>query len=161
MLTFHITPAIKTERKTQIQWCSEQIAPMDIRRARHTHAHHTRLRFHKNIAQPHQTKDNNRMCAVTGMAPVLDVEISPTQNQHQSQTCVQHGEQRTTKPSCSRESSPRVPDALKTGVRDLAPSNKDEHGPLATNAVVAQPQRKNAETVAELSRGTDHDPVQP
>ena len=54
---------------------------MDMRRARHTHAHHTRPRFHKNIAQPHQTKDNNRMCAVTGMARVLDVEsVQPKTN---------------------------------------------------------------------------------
>ena len=82
------------------------------------------LRFHKNIAQPHQTKDNNRMCAVTGMAPVLDVEsVQPKTN-----TNLRHvsnmANNETQNPHAPETLSPRVPDALETGVRDLARQTK-------------------------------------
>ena len=123
---------------------------MDIRRARHTHAHHTRPRLHKNILQPHQTKETNRLCAVAGMARAKSlVDVASDQPNEM----VNNVQQRTTKPSCSRTSRPRVSNVPENRIRDLALQTKTNVDHLRPTRWL-QPQRKNAETVAELSRGT-------
>ena len=132
---------------------------MDIRRARHTRAHHTRPRLHKNILQPHQTKETNRLCAVAGMARAKSlVNVASDQpktniNLRHVSKMVNNVQQRTTKPSCSRTSRPRVSNVPENRIRDLALQTKTNVDHLRPTRWL-QPQRKNAETVAELSRGT-------
>ena len=123
MLTFHITPAIKPKENTDTM-----VFGADCANGHQTCQTHPRTPHSASFSQEHcaTTSDERQQSNVCRHWDGTSAGrgISPTQNQHQSQTCVQHGEQRNTKPSCSRELSPRVPGALETGVRDLALQTK-------------------------------------
>ena len=152
MLTCHTTPAIKPQENTYTMVFGADCASGHQTCQTHPRTPHSASFSHEHIATTSNERQQSNVCRHWD-GTSAGRGISPTQNQHQSQTCVQHGEQRNTKPSCSRESSPSVPDALETGVRDLAlqtKTNMDHWRPTRW----LQPQRKNAETVAELSRGT-------
>ena len=120
------------------------------------------LVYTRTLLQPHQDERQPIESVLSlGMARVkslLDVESDQPKNKHQSQTCVQDGEQHSTTNHKTLMLQNIASESLlmfqENRIRDLALQTKTNVDPLATNAVVAQPQRKNAETVAELSRGT-------
>ena len=147
MLTFHITPAIKPQENTDTMVFGADCASGHQTCQTHPRTPHSASFTQEHIATTSNERNQSNVCRHgNGTSQITAGRgIGPTQNKHQSQTCVQDGEQHSTTNhktlmlqniaseslKCSRESNPR-----------LGPSNKDERGPLATNAVVATTEKE-------------------